>query len=335
MKKPILSIAIPTYNRANILDISLPNLLDQIENSSFKNEIEIIISDNASDDNTQKVIKKTVRKFNNINYILNTQSYNTGYYGNFKKCRELSTGKYFWLLSDNELIRKNLINIIIENIKKSGEVGIVYLENVVGVDEVSDNLTHINAFLLNEKVYMITLISSIIMLNDQKDDQYVFKKYINNSFLGFILLINALKKNRSILVIKGNVFESIPSKVYFNIFNSWTLDITEALDYMVNCSVINDIQKTKFISGYLEFVIYDHVLNYLYDLKRMKGKYGSPNQIQNLLEKYYGENEVYKCKIQPLFRKKIILLKVKRILKKITKKLNKYLSIAQKSDNNS
>ena len=70
-KSFLLTIAIPTYNRANILHIALGILLPQINN--YSSEIELIISDNASNDNTQKVIKDLLSQYPTINSIIYTQ----------------------------------------------------------------------------------------------------------------------------------------------------------------------------------------------------------------------------------------------------------------------
>ena len=45
---PLLSICIPTYNRAQFLDVSLRELISQA--SEISDSIEIVISDNASTD---------------------------------------------------------------------------------------------------------------------------------------------------------------------------------------------------------------------------------------------------------------------------------------------
>ena len=49
-----------------------------------------------------------------MNIIHFKQVKNTGYYGNFKKCRELSTGDYFWLLSDNDYVANGLIDYLLD-----------------------------------------------------------------------------------------------------------------------------------------------------------------------------------------------------------------------------
>ena len=123
---PILTIAIPTWNRAEILDKALAALLPQI--SSFKDSLEIVISDNASDDHTKQIIEQYSEQYSRLNIIHYTQSENTGYYGNFKKCRELSNGQYFWLLSDNDYVANGLIDYLI-NILKTKSPSFIFLKD--------------------------------------------------------------------------------------------------------------------------------------------------------------------------------------------------------------
>ena len=50
--RPLLSICIPTFNRGNILNDVLNNY---VNNPQFDNEVEIVISDNASTDITAEI----------------------------------------------------------------------------------------------------------------------------------------------------------------------------------------------------------------------------------------------------------------------------------------
>jgi abequosyltransferase len=56
MKKPLLSICIPTYNREKYLKSAIESVLSQADEKN-RNLIEICISDNCSKDNTEKLVK--------------------------------------------------------------------------------------------------------------------------------------------------------------------------------------------------------------------------------------------------------------------------------------
>lgn len=61
-----VSVIICTHNRAEILDKVLSNLISQTLDFSF---YEIIVVDNASTDNTKKIVEKYSKKFTNLKYI--------------------------------------------------------------------------------------------------------------------------------------------------------------------------------------------------------------------------------------------------------------------------
>ena len=99
LKRPLLTIAIPTYNRAGCLRELLTILIDQLKD---ERRVEMIISDNASPDETPAVVQDFVDRGLQVRYIRNTQ--NIGPDPNFLQCFEQARGKYVWLFSDDDLI---------------------------------------------------------------------------------------------------------------------------------------------------------------------------------------------------------------------------------------
>ena len=53
----ILTVAIPTYNRAKYLDLLLSGLLSQVED--LRGWVDIVISDNCSTDGTREVVRRS------------------------------------------------------------------------------------------------------------------------------------------------------------------------------------------------------------------------------------------------------------------------------------
>jgi abequosyltransferase len=112
--QPLLSICIPTYNRASFLAPCLDSILLSIK--GFENEVEIIISDNASSDNTQDVVAIYKEKSPFILYNLNNENKIDE---NFWIAATLAKGKFIWLLGDN----RNLFEDSIRRILKEIEAG--------------------------------------------------------------------------------------------------------------------------------------------------------------------------------------------------------------------
>ncbi len=102
----LLSICIPTFNRSDFLDKCLNTLLPQI--TQFGKQIEVIVIDNASVDDTKSVVGKYLRIYSFLAYHRNDS--NIGYTGNQFKCYELSNGYYTAFLSDDDLYTENLIS---------------------------------------------------------------------------------------------------------------------------------------------------------------------------------------------------------------------------------
>lgn len=72
MDKPLVSICIPTYNRCKYLESSLKKYIEEPEFQTGL--VEIVISDNASTDNTEILCRKYASEYSNIKYFRNTQN---------------------------------------------------------------------------------------------------------------------------------------------------------------------------------------------------------------------------------------------------------------------
>ena len=114
-KRPLLSICIPTYNRALALKRNLECL---VELSGFDEEVEIVISDNCSPDNTREIGEYFASKYSNIKYYRNEKNIRDA---NFSLAINRGHGEYKKLLNDNAVILPNgllyLKSIIRENLQ--------------------------------------------------------------------------------------------------------------------------------------------------------------------------------------------------------------------------
>lgn len=116
---PLVSIGIPTYNRASTyLRCALRSAVSQ----TYEN-IEIIVSDNCSSDNTESVVKE----FDDLRIRYYRQKENIGPVNNRNFCLERSQGKYFVLLSDDDQIDEDFISACINGVKYGGgEAGVIF-----------------------------------------------------------------------------------------------------------------------------------------------------------------------------------------------------------------
>lgn len=113
MDKPLLSICIPTYNRVEYLKKSIESIICQDE---FKNkQVEIVIADNASTDNTEIIIKPYAQKYENIFYYRNEKNINND---NFPFVLSKGNGILRRLCNDTLCFEVGALKYICDVIKK-------------------------------------------------------------------------------------------------------------------------------------------------------------------------------------------------------------------------
>lgn len=91
---PILTICIPTYNRGYILKEVLSKYCNDKE---FDEDVEIVISDNHSTDDTMQVCQEFCRRYRNIRYYRNENNIRDA---NFYKVLNYGRGEYLKLIND-------------------------------------------------------------------------------------------------------------------------------------------------------------------------------------------------------------------------------------------
>jgi len=109
--KPLLSICIPTYNRAECLKESLKKMIPVCS----ENNIQICVSDNASPDDTPKVMAGFTRKYEFIYYHRHVE--NIGPDNNFEFVLKMPNTKYRWLMSDTCYIDE--VGSILDDLQKT------------------------------------------------------------------------------------------------------------------------------------------------------------------------------------------------------------------------
>lgn len=95
---PLLSICIPTYNRAGFLR----ECLSSINPEELDGEVEVVVSDNASTDDTLTVLK-TFQATHPLRYIV--QPENLGPDRNFDAVVAEANGEYCWLLGSDDVVQ--------------------------------------------------------------------------------------------------------------------------------------------------------------------------------------------------------------------------------------
>ena len=126
----VLSICIPTYNRAVYLERLLTTLECQIDAVNKNgNIVEVFILDNSSDDDTKTICLKYVEKCGKwLRYIRHAK--NLGMDGNFEAAYNVATGHFFWMLGDDEVICKDGIKCLVDFLQKHRDAALLNVKSV-------------------------------------------------------------------------------------------------------------------------------------------------------------------------------------------------------------
>jgi glycosyltransferase involved in cell wall biosynthesis len=122
MSRPVLTIAVPTYNRAALLDLCLGRIIEQVR--PYGAMVEVLVSNNAATDHTKDVIAKYQTAHPSLRYSENERNAGPDY--NIAKCFELAAAPYVWVFSDDDLLLPNAIDRILP-LLQAHDLGIVTL----------------------------------------------------------------------------------------------------------------------------------------------------------------------------------------------------------------
>jgi abequosyltransferase len=129
LAQPLLTIAIPTFNRADQLRALLDVLEPQVAGNQ---EIELLVADNASEDHTPDLLRSAAHRFQAAGTRFRTHRHpeNIGSDANFAFCFAQAQGHFFWMCGDDDLIVPNAVAEILSLLRtpagQPAELDLVY-----------------------------------------------------------------------------------------------------------------------------------------------------------------------------------------------------------------
>jgi len=114
---PLVSLCVPTYNRAALLHQSLEAILSQIT-PAMQEAVEVVVLDNASPDHTPAVVAQAQADFPDapVRYIRRPE--NIGCDANFCDAPHQARGTFVYLLSDDDVLLPGGVARLLELIGK-------------------------------------------------------------------------------------------------------------------------------------------------------------------------------------------------------------------------
>ena len=162
MKQPILSICIPTKNRGSNLQVSLEKITND---AIFKNtdKVQVVISDNCSDDNTQDICLSFQKKYpDKIVYKRQDRDLHDK---NFIEVLNLGKGRYLKLNNDNIYFSEGELENFIKFLEKDVHSEIIFLSNANHKSDGIHECKNLNE-LISTISYFITWIGGFCINNE-------------------------------------------------------------------------------------------------------------------------------------------------------------------------
>ena len=107
---PLISIGMPVYNEERYIEASVNSILAQ-----RYDPIELIISDNASTDNTGQICLDLAKRDKRIKYVRNPANF--GAIANFCKVFDYAKGEYFMFAGGHDLWSPNVVTRCLETLQ--------------------------------------------------------------------------------------------------------------------------------------------------------------------------------------------------------------------------
>lgn len=301
---PVLSVCIPTYNRAKILDETLFNLTNE---SVFQetNDVEIVISNNKSPDNTEEVCQKYFKKYpTKIKYVkqqINIQD------RNFIEVLKLADGKYIKLQNDKNYFANGELEKLISFLKSEKAEKIIYFENEK--NEGIYNCQNMEDF-FSTKPFLITWINTFCCLREIFYEIDEPDRFCNKNFAQVDILIRLLAKYKKITIYSKTIFVIQKADNYgnYNFAKVIGENLLTILDILAKEKYLTLTKKTY--EKFKKELLIKQINFYYFDVKN---KY---NYIQDgyfkYIYKFYGKNLYFYVELL-----KYLLLKIRYCYKNI------------------
>jgi glycosyltransferase involved in cell wall biosynthesis len=121
MVNPRLSICIATYNRGKFIGDTLDSILGQMTP-----EIELVVVDGASADETPSVMASYLRSNPGIRYF--REQINSGVDQDYDKAVGYATGEYCWLMTDDDLLLPSAVTRVLDALRDGVELVVLNSE---------------------------------------------------------------------------------------------------------------------------------------------------------------------------------------------------------------
>lgn len=123
----LLTVAIPTYNRAALLDEQLEWFAQAVK--GMEEHCELIVSDNGSSDGTREVVARWLKRLEKTALKLHMQRHprNLGAIRNIASCLDRATGRHVWTVSDDDAVAPDTLRFVLATVRRDPSLSLIIL----------------------------------------------------------------------------------------------------------------------------------------------------------------------------------------------------------------
>ncbi len=173
-----LSLCIATLNRAQFIGAALESIISQATD-----EVELVVVDGASADNTTQVVQQYQQKFPRLRYVrLETKG---GVDRDYDRAVALAQGEYCWLMTDDDLLKPGAIQAVL--IAMQTDYNVIVINADVYNADVSQRLVSHQLPFWTDQVYQPTV---------QDRERLLVEVGFYLTFIGSVVIQRALWNKR-------------------------------------------------------------------------------------------------------------------------------------------
>lgn len=261
----LLTIAIPTYNRRNLLKRTLESIIPQINS-----KVEVLVSDNASDDGTDEMITDS---FPMVRYIKNKTNKGADY--NFLQCYREARGKYVILFGSDDRLADGAVEYLTAYLEKNDcdlvfinyryydvtkkEVYIRNSERIKNYNKKQDIITNDRDLFMKYANHGITFMSASVIKRSLLSKVSKPERFIGTYFIHTYIMLEAVKGRQTKFGVimqplvennatSGDNETSETSKIFFTVFGKCLYHVL--CIHAVQCG----FHKTRMRNVYLQYL---------------------------------------------------------------------------------
>lgn len=264
-KKPLLSICIPTYNRAKTLDKTLLTLTGQ-DFFNVSDDVEIVISDNCSTDDTGEICKKYTELFpGKVFYHRNSENIKDK---NFEKALSLGNGEYLKLCNDTLRYEDNSLEKMCRDLSLfiNEKPVICFASGFVNTDKIYETCDNMNDF-ISKMSFGITAIGTFGIWKSDFDKLEDFNRCAKQQLAQVDVLLRIVAQKEQAVIVTPVYFKNIiySKKGGYNIAEVFGKNYLSILENFVRQG---QISKRVFEREKKKLLIY-HINKFYFDFENI------------------------------------------------------------------